>query len=180
VLRRIAVIACLIGSVGTGPNDIVRDPGECQGTCARPVGYTLDSRFDEQERGLVAEAMRTWEQGTGGRVRFVAGGRDLVIEKLDRADQLAPWDPEWPRHVALTKGGRIWIVAGAVEDPGEYRALVVHELGHHLGIGHIEDTAATYMHSMISDTPADLSAHAQLPERDARAYCEVHTCVCAP
>jgi hypothetical protein len=180
VLRRIAVLACLMGSVGAGPSDMICDPTECPGTCARPVGYSLDPRFDEQERVLVGEAMRTWEQGTGGRVRFVAGGRDLVIEKLDRADQLQPWDPDWPHHVALTKGGRIWIVAGAVEDPGEYRALVVHELGHHLGIGHIEDTAATYMHSMISDTPPALWARAELPERDGRAYCEVHRCTCAP
>jgi hypothetical protein len=80
--------------------------------------------------------------------------------------------------VALTKGGRIWIVAARIDDPGEYRALVVHELGHHLGIGHIEDTTLTYMHSTINDTPQELWTTARLPERDGRAFCEVRRCAC--
>jgi hypothetical protein len=102
-----------------------------------------------------------------------------VIEKLDRSDQLQPWDPDWPQNVALTKGGRIWIVAARIDDPGEYRGLIVHELGHHLGIGHIEDTSLTYMHSTINDTPVDLWRNPRLPERDARAFCEVHRCTCS-
>ena len=69
-------------------------------------------------------------------------------------------------------------MATRVDDPGEYRALVVHELGHHLGIGHIEDTALTYMHSTINDTPTEMWLHPRLPPRDARAYCEVHRCTC--
>jgi hypothetical protein len=117
--------------------------------------------------------------GSGGRVCFAPGGRDLVIDKLERSDELQPWDPDWQRHVALTKGGRIWIVATRVDDPGEYRALVVHELGHHLGIGHIEDTPATYMHSTINDTPPELWLHASLPKRDGRAFCEVRRCTCS-
>jgi hypothetical protein len=139
----------------------------------------LDSRFNCDERALIEEAMRVWERGTSGRVCFAPGGVDLVIEKLERADELQPWDPDWKHHVALTKGSRIWIVAPRIDDPGEYRGLVVHELGHHLGIGHIEDTSATYMHSTINDTPLDLWKEARLPERDARAFCDVHRCTCA-
>ena len=71
--------------------------------------------------------------------------------------------------MALTKGGRIWVVAARIDDPGEYRALIVHELGHHLGIGHIEDTALTYMHSTINDTPGRaLDARAAARARRAR------------
>jgi hypothetical protein len=139
----------------------------------------LDPQFNADERVLIEQAMRVWEHGTGGRACFTPGGHDLVIDKLDRADELQPWDPDWSRHVALTKGGRIWIVATRVDNPGEYRALVVHELGHRLGIGHIEDTAATYMHSTINDTPQQLWDNALLPERDAQAFCEVHRCTCA-
>jgi hypothetical protein len=167
-----------MSSVGTGAGDAVEDPAACPGACARPVEYTLDPRFDESERTLVEQAMRLWEEGTGGRVRYVPGGRDLVIEKLERAEQLQPWDAEWPRHVALTKGARVWIVASAIDEPGEYRALVVHELGHHLGVGHIEDTPVTYMHSTINDTPTELRKHPRLPDRDARAFCQVHRCTC--
>jgi hypothetical protein len=169
----------LVSSFGAGATESVRDPAACAGECDRPIAYTLDPQFNSDERDLIADAMRVWERGTSGRVCFAPGGRDLVIEKLDRSDQLQPWDADWPRHVALTKGGRIWIVAARIDDPGEYRALVVHELGHHLGIGHIEDTAMTYMHSTINDTPQDLWTHARLPTRDARAFCEVHRCTCA-
>ncbi len=179
MFRRTAIVACLLGTVGAGTTETVRDPSACAGTCARPIAYSLDPRFRGDERVLIREAMSVWELGTGGRVCFAPGGRDLVIEKLERSDELQPWDPEeWPHHVALTKSGRIWIVAPRVEDRGEYRALIVHELGHHLGIGHIEDTADTYMHSTINDTPAELSIHPRLPPRDARAYCEVHGCTC--
>jgi hypothetical protein len=168
-----------MGSVGAGGSDLVRDPSVCPGECERPIAYSLDPQFNSDEQVLIEQAMHVWERGTGGRVCFAPGGRDVVIEKLDRSDELQPWDPDWPRHVALTKGARIWIVATRVDDPGEYRALIVHELGHRLGIGHIEDTTTTYMHSTINDTPPELWKHALLPERDARAYCEVHRCTCA-
>jgi hypothetical protein len=165
--------------VGAGTSETIRDPSVCPGACEHAITYSVDPQFNEDESALIVEAMRVWERGTDGRVCFQSGGRDLVIEKLDRSDELQPWDPDWSRHVALTKGGRIWIVAARIDDPGEYRALVVHELGHHLGIGHIEDTALTYMHSTINDTPESLWKHPRLPERDARAYCEVHRCICA-
>ena len=177
--RRTVSAACLLASLGTGASDAVRDPDLCPGKCDKAITYSLDPQFDEQERALIEDGMRLWERGSGDRVCFAPGGRDLVIDKLERADDLAAWDPEWRHHIALTKGGHIWIVATRVDDPGEYRALVVHELGHHLGIGHIEDTRRTYMHSTINDTPAELCARVSLPERDARAFCEVHRCTCA-
>lgn len=171
-------MACLLGTLGAGSGDAVRDPAACLGACQARVRFVLDPRFSEAERGYIEDAMEVWERGTGGRVCFTPGGDDLVIERLDRSEELKAWDPDWPRHVALTKSGRIWIVAPRIEDAGEYRALAVHELGHHLGIGHIEDTALTYMHATINDTPVELWRHASLPDRDGRAYCEVHRCSC--
>jgi hypothetical protein len=168
-----------MSSFATGSSDAVEDPAACPGDSPRPVLYTLDPQFNEVERTLVEQAMQVWSEGTGGRVRYVPGGRDLVIEKLDRAEQLQPWDTEWPRHVALTKGTRIWVVGSTIDEPGEYRALMVHELGHHLGVGHIEDTPVTFMHSTINDTPSELRKHPRLPDRDARAFCQVHRCTCA-
>lgn len=178
MFRRALTIACLVGTLGSGSSETVRDAGACAGRCEKTIEYTLDPQFNADERRVIDEAMRIWEQGSGGRVRFEPGGQDLVIEKLDRSDQLQPWDPDWPQHVALTKGGRIWIVAARIDDADEYRALIVHELGHHIGIGHIEDTAMTYMHSTINDTPIELWRHPRLPGRDARAFCEVHRCTC--
>lgn len=179
MVRRAVAAFCLVGALGAGKSDTVRDPEACAGACASTITFSLDPQFDTEERSAIEDAMRVWEHGTGGRVCFAPGGRDLVISKLERPDQLQPWDPDWPRHVALTKGGRIWIVAPRIDDKGEYRALVVHELGHHLGIGHIEDTPMTYMHGTIDDTPRDLWKTAHLPERDAYAYCAIHRCTCA-
>ncbi|MGD0675816.1 MAG: hypothetical protein ABSC94_10385 [Polyangiaceae bacterium] len=179
LLRRTIAFACLVSSLGAGASESVHDPSACAGECDHPIAYSLDVQFNADERELIADAMRVWERGTGGRVCYEPGGRDLVIEKLERSDQLQPWDSEWPRHVALTKGSRIWIVAARIDDPGEYRALVVHELGHHLGIGHIEDTPMTYMHSTINDTPQELWANPRLPARDARAFCDIRRCTCA-
>jgi hypothetical protein len=179
VFRRAIAVACLLGTAGAGASDAVRDPDICPGECDKTIRYSLDPQFAEDERVLIEEGMRVWEKGSGGRVCFAPGGRQLVIAKLDRSDDLEPWDPDWRKHVALTKGGRIWIVANRIDDPGEYRALVVHELGHHLGIGHIEDTPATYMHSTINDTPQELWRAAPLPKRDGRAFCQVHRCTCS-
>jgi hypothetical protein len=179
VVRRTLAAVCLVGSLGAGKGETVRDPGACAGACAFPIAFSLDTQFSADERAVIEDAMHVWERGTGGRVCFASGGRDLLIKKLERPDQLKPWDPDWPRHVALTKGGCIWIVATRIDDPGEYRALVVHELGHHLGIGHIEDTAMTYMHSTIGDTPRDLWKTPGLPDRDGHAFCAIHSCTCA-
>jgi hypothetical protein len=179
VLWRIFALVCILGSAGAGASHAVEDPGECPGVCERPVDYTIDSAFDPDERALIEQAMHVWQRGTGGRVCFEPGGRDLVVEKLERAEQLQPWDADWSKHVALTKGGHIWLVEPSVSDPGEFRALVVHEIGHHLGLGHVEDTDLTYMHSSIGDTPDELRKHARLPERDSRDYCAAHRCTCA-
>jgi hypothetical protein len=171
-------IAFLLGSLGAGAGETVSDANACPAPCENAVAYNLDPSFNADEQQLIAEGARVWEAGTGGRVCFVEGGDDLTFIRLERQSDLEPYDPDWPRHVALNKGNRIWIVAAEVDDPGEYRALVIHEIGHYLGLGHIEDTAATYMHGTINDTPRSMWKHASLPERDRRAYCTAHKCVC--
>ena len=174
----------LIGSLGAGSPETVRDPGTCAGECERTVAFTLDPQFNADEQRVIIEAMHVWEQGQrrarpASRPRRAGppGHREDSIDPISFS--LLGSADFWPQHVALTKGGRIWVVASRIDDPGEYRALIVHELGHHLGIGHIEDTALTYMHSTINDTPVELWKHGRLPDRDGRAYCAVHRCTCA-
>jgi len=168
-----------LGSAGAGASQAISDPEECPGVCAHPIDYTIDPDFDPAEGALIEQAMRTWQRGTGGRVCFEPGGRDLIVEKLDRPEQLQPLDPDWAKHVALTEHDHIWLVEPGVSGPGEFRALMMHELGHFLGLGHVEDTELTYMHGSIADTPEELREHARLPERDARDFCAAHRCTCA-
>jgi hypothetical protein len=172
-------IVLLLGTLGAGGGPTVDDGTQCPGACETRVAYSVDPAFDEDERRAISDAARVWEKGSGGRVCFTEGGDDLRFIRLEQQKDLAPFDDEWPNHVALNKGGRIWIVAPRVDDPGEYLALVIHEIGHHLGLGHIEDTPITYMHGTINDTPRFLWRHAQLPERDRREFCAVRSCVCA-
>jgi hypothetical protein len=180
VYWRPAALACLLGSaLPAAPPQLVEDPSDCAGICEEPVHYTLDPSFDPDERALIEQGMHVWQRGTGDRVCFAPGGQDLVVERLERAEDLSPWDPDWARHVALTKGGHVWIVEPAVSEPGAFRALVVHEVGHYLGLGHVEDTTMTYMHSAIGDTPEELRDEARLPERDRRDFCAEHGCTCA-
>jgi hypothetical protein len=143
------------------------------------VGYAVDPSFNEDEQQIIDEGVRVWQAGSGGRACFTKnGGADLMIMRLEHQSELEPYDADWQKHVALNKGGRIWIVAPEIDDAGEYRALVIHEVGHFLGLGHIEDTPATYMHTTINDTPRPMWKHAALPDRDRRAYCTAHRCIC--
>jgi hypothetical protein len=157
----------------------VPDSASCPGRCETRIAYKLDPKFSEEERGLVHEGMKVWEKGTGGRVCFAEGGDDVEFIRLEKQSELKPIDDEWPNHVALCKSGKIWIVASKMETHGEYIGVVVHELGHHLGLRHIEDVQATYMHSTINDTPRELWTDPQLPERDRREFCAIHGCTCA-
>jgi hypothetical protein len=139
----------------------------------------VDPSFTEDERRVIAEAASVWERGSNGRVCFHEGGGDLTFIRLEQQRDLEPQDPDWAKHVALCKAGRIWIVPSKLEDRDEYVALAIHEIGHHLGLSHIEDTNDTYMHSTINDTPRALRTTRALPERDRREFCRVRGCVCA-
>lgn len=168
----------MMGSAGAGLGAKVPDSATCPGSCEARVGYTVDPRFSDDERRIIAAAARTWERGTGGRACFYEGGRDLTFLRLDDAHDLEPEDPDWAKHVALCKSGRIWIVASRVDDRDEYVALAIHEIGHYLGLSHIEDTSSTFMHSTISDTPIALRTDPEIPERDRLEFCRVRGCVC--
>jgi hypothetical protein len=178
-LGRSFSIVLLLGTLGAGSGPSVSDATACPGACEVHVGYEVDPAFSEQEQQHIADAAAVWERGSGGRVCFQKGGHDLRFIRLEHQRDLSPFDDEWQNHVALNKSGRIWIVPSKVDEPGEYVALVIHEIGHHLGLNHIEDTSATYMHSTINDTPRFLWKRPSLPERDRAEYCSVRGCICA-
>jgi hypothetical protein len=155
----------------------------CPGRCDAKVHYVVDDEFNDDEQEVIAEAAAAWERGSGGRVCFSRTSAketaDLQFIRLAQQSDLEPQDPEWRHHVALCKGSKIWIVPSKIDERGEYVALVIHEIGHHLGLPHIEDAKDTYMHSTINDTPRELWTTPQIPERDRHEYCAVRSCFCA-
>ena len=178
LLRPVALVFVL-ATTGAGAGPRVADPAECPGRCEARLGYQIDPRFSAAEQQILAEGMAAWEQGSFGRVCFEPGGHDVEFIRLEHQSELEPQDPEWAHHVALTKGTRIWLVPSKVDERGEYVALVIHELGHRLGLPHIEDARDTYMHSTINDTPRELWESAAIPARDRVELCAVRTCTCA-
>ena len=171
-------IAFVLGTVGAGVGPKVPDALSCPGRCETKIGYQLDPQFDDDEQAIIAEAAGAWEHGSGGRVCFSRGGHDIQFIRLDRQSELEPQDSEWRHHVALCKGNKIWLVPSKIDERGEYVALVIHEIGHHLGLPHIEDAKDTFMHSTINDTPHALWVTPVLPERDRREFCSVRSCSC--
>ena len=165
--------------MGAGAGPKVPDGVNCPGKCEIRVNYEIDPRFDEDEEKVIGEAASAWETGSGGRVCFSRGGSDLEFIRLAQQRDLEPEDSQWQHHVALCKGSKIWIVPSKIDERGEYVALVIHEIGHHLGLPHIEDAKATYMHSTINDTPHELWTTPVIPERDRREFCSVRNCFCA-
>jgi hypothetical protein len=176
---RLLCVAFVLGTVGAGASTSVPDPLNCPGRCETRIRYDIDSRFSADERAIIEEAAGAWERGSGGRVCFSPGGHDLDFVRVAEQRDLAPEDPDWHHHIALCKSGRIWIVPSKIDERGEYVALVVHEIGHHLGLGHIEDKTDTYMHGTINDTPRALFTDVRIPARDRRELCAVRGCVCA-
>ena len=168
----------VLATLGAGSGPKVPDAAECPGRCEMHLGYDVDARFDPGERAVIAQGIDAWERGSGGRVCFSPGGHEVEFIRLEKQADLAPQDPDWSHHVALTKGNRIWLVPSKVDERGEYVALVIHEIGHRLGLPHIEDARDTYMHSTINDTPHALWTSFDLPARDRREYCAVRGCVC--
>ena len=171
-------VALVMGSAGAGLGAKVPDSAACAGQCELRVGYRVDPMFSDDERMVIAEAARAWERGSNGRVCFYEGGHDLSFYRINDPRDLEPEDPDWAKHVALCKAGRIWFVAPRVDDREEYVALAIHEIGHFIGLSHIEDTKTTFMHSTISETPLPLRASGEIPERDRREFCKVRGCVC--
>lgn len=172
-------MALVLGSAGASGGAQVSDAATCPGTCSFTVRYSIDSAFSEDERAIIHEAAHTWQTGSGGRACFEPGGADLTFIRLASQRDLEPFDDDWPYHVALNKGGRIWIVPSKLDERGEYLALVIHEIGHHLGLNHVDDVSMTYMHTTINDTPRSLWHKPAIPERDRREFCAVRGCACA-
>ena len=150
--------------VGAGASGRAR-PGACEGTCERPIAYTLNPQVDADRQRMIDEAMRVWGGG-GLRVRFSPGGRDLVIERARSLRPAAALGPGLPQHGAHE--GRADSGSGSrIDDPGEARALICTNWAwprHRRHRRHADDVHAQHEFERHAARPLE---HARLPQRDA-------------
>jgi hypothetical protein len=170
----LAALATTSCSRATRPPPRVSDGLRCPATCEQTTRYRLDPAFTNEENDAIHEAMGLWTAATGGRACFRAGGTDLIVVRATKRLDLRPYDDGWHGHSGLYRQGTIWLVVPELTR-GELVDVTAHEIGHHLGLGHVTDTSDTIMHPRDGRRkPGEL-----LPARDRAAYCLLHTCVCS-
>lgn len=151
----------------------VPDGALCPGHCEKPVKFRIDPAFNGAEADAIREAMGGWASATGGRACFREGGTDLIVVRAATRLDLRPFDDGWHGHAGLYRQGIAWIVADELTRD-QVVDVAAHEIGHHLGLGHVTDTRTTIMHP----TDGARAPTGQLAARDREEYCTVHGCSC--
>jgi matrixin len=156
----------------------------------------IDSKFSPAETAYIIEALQEWDCSTKHIVRFlqvsnekdatllikVAEGKDKLIQDADgrvntNKDLIAD-DPSRDKYTKLSAVGLhidnasqplILIVSDRLDDPYETRSIMLHEIGHDLGLKHIRDT-----NSVMFINRSQGSDH--LTKLDLDAFCSLHDC----
>lgn len=162
----------------------------------------IDSQFASQERCLIAEASRRWGAVTGGvvDVSFSTGASTVYLWEQDHhvifrgtgadADRQhrTPGALGWTH---IYPGGAMWLYTDRMRAmyPDRYAPVflycAMHELGHHLGLGHLGDhtlMAGDDDGDGVSDNWSwDERGEPCVTQTDVDAFCALYSCnVIAP
>lgn len=148
----------------------------------------LDKSFTDDEIDVVLDATLEWNKATGGRVNYdiimlnssnetIDFNRGILVNKLP-ADNIEILTLDF-RNENITLGyftnqglmPHIAIVADRL-DLDDYKTVVMHEIGHSLGLDHNEgdDGIGTLMYPTI-----ELQSN-YISETDIKNYCKLHHC----
>lgn len=159
--------------------------------------YTyIDPKFSPEETAYIVEALQEWDCSTKHLVRFVSvsneknanlliqatDGNNPLIKEADKRinveKKLIEDDPNRNNdihysavglHIGYTNPAVIFIVEDRMDGPYEVRGIILHEIGHDLGLDHIRDTnSVMYINRSLG------SAHITI--LDLQAFCAIHSC----
>lgn len=135
----------------------------------------VDNHFTPVELEKIESSLNEWETYTGSRVRFYVRVSDYTppLEPdafyIHRATELQcpgrTMQPNWGGLTYPGLGGQVICVNSDVHGGRYFRRIIMHEVGHALGLDHLEN-------GTVMGTPAqNCSDH--LTQSDLNAFCDV-------
>lgn len=156
------------------------------GCSAHRYSFWIDERFTDSEQNDVLKAMVLWSEASGGilaweraKYRFEATVKIIWIDNR----QFAPNIPR-PDFIGLYTGdGDIYILEPELKNwPGITVPIVVHELGHFLGLrfnGHNHPPDNYHGSScMTANVFTDCLDDGKIGRLDREAFCHAFDCSC--
>lgn len=176
IILAFLVLCCTVQPVAEVPSDA----GTGQHTY---IQFHGDTSFTKEERKEIELAMDTWAGVTSGLVGFtVAWDVDWqstasIVEHendslISRVDPSNPYFQDGAIGRVAEIGGRpahVWIVADRCNQLGVFRQVVIHELGHILGMLHTKDPDSIMY-------PSTSQKQTCLNKADMEEYCRVNRC----